>query len=129
MIVIWTGLRAALAFYKQAKLNKCAHVRISIQSQPGIDTGIDLDLPSKPQCCPLECLLQLAPWLLIAYYLMGRVFRLFAGYCYYYMAGCHDQAITCITTVEDVGLEVKTLNEVRLDFLVYLTSVNGIPVC
>ena len=32
-------VEAALAFYKQAKFNKQAYVRVSIRGQPGIDTG------------------------------------------------------------------------------------------
>ena len=35
-------------------------------------------------------------------------FPYFAEYCYYYMAGCMDKALTCITT-DDVGDSVKAL--------------------
>ena len=35
-------------------------------------------------------------------------FPYFAEYCYYYMAGCMDKALTCITT-DDVSDNVKAL--------------------
>ena len=35
-------------------------------------------------------------------------FPYFAEYCYYYMAGCMDKALTCITT-DDVSDSVKAL--------------------
>ena len=38
----------------------------------------------------------------------GQGFPFIADYCYYYIAGCYDQAITCIT-VKDVSTGVKNL--------------------
>ncbi len=43
----------------------------------------------------------------------GQGFPFLADYCYYYIAGCYDLSVTCITE-EDIGVRVKTvINEVR----------------
>ena len=38
----------------------------------------------------------------------GQGFPYLAEYCYYYMAGCSDRAITCITE-DDLSLDVKRI--------------------
>ena len=38
----------------------------------------------------------------------GLGFPYLADYCYHYIAGCYDQAITCIS-IEDVGADVKSI--------------------
>ena len=40
----------------------------------------------------------------------GLGFPYLAEFCYYYIAGCYDQAVTCVT-VDDVGMNVKSLIE------------------
>ena len=43
----------------------------------------------------------------------GQGFPYLSEYCYYYIqyiAGCYDQAVTCVT-VDDVGVNVKSLIE------------------
>ena len=40
----------------------------------------------------------------------GQGFPYLSEYCYYYVAGCYDQAVTCVT-VDDVGVNVKSLIE------------------
>ena len=40
----------------------------------------------------------------------GHGFPYLSEYCYYYVAGCYDQAVTCVT-VDDVGVNVKSLIE------------------
>ncbi len=43
----------------------------------------------------------------------GQGFPFLADHCYYYIAGCYDHSVTCITE-EDIGIRVKTvINEVR----------------
>ena len=36
----------------------------------------------------------------------GQGFPFLSEYCYFYIAGCYDQAVTCVTT-DDVGANVK----------------------
>lgn len=36
----------------------------------------------------------------------GQGFPYLAEYCYYYIAGCYDQAVTCVS-IDDVGANVK----------------------
>ncbi len=43
----------------------------------------------------------------------GQGFPFLADYCYYYIAGCYDLSVTCITE-EDIGIRDKSvINEVR----------------
>lgn len=121
---------AALAFYKQAKFDKQACVRIKIQ---GIDTeGIcrqffpvvfssltqssSLNFFDGPpnrlrpafKASILSSSMLAAIGTMIAHSILmdGQGFPFLAGYCYYYMAGCSDRAITCITE-DDLSLDVK----------------------
>ncbi len=44
----------------------------------------------------------------------GQGFPYLSEYCYYYIAGYYDQAVTCVT-VDDVGVNIKSLIEIRLN--------------
>ena len=115
---------AALAFYKQAKFNKQAYVRISIRGQPGIDTGgirrqffnvfSMLAQPStslsffeglpnrlrpafKASTLSSGMLNTIGTMIVHSILLDGQGFPFIADYCCYYMAGDYDHAITCIT--------------------------------
>ena len=127
---------AALAFYKQAKFSKQAYVRISIRGQPGIDTGgvrrqffsvvfsmlaqsstsfsFFEGLPNrlrpafKASTLSSGMLTTIGTMIAHSILLDGQGFPFFADYCFYYMAGCYDHAITCITP-EDVGAGVNNI--------------------
>lgn len=127
---------AALAFYKQAKFNKQAYVCISIRGQPGIDTGgirrqffsVVFSMLAQPSTSlsffeglpnrlrPAFKASTLSSGMLntigtmIAHSILldGQGFPFIAYYCYYYMAGHYDHAITCIT-LEDVDTRVNNI--------------------
>ena len=135
-------VEAALSFYKQLRFNKHAGVRISIRDQPAIDLGgvrrqffsvvfNTLINPSSStrsifegppnRLRPAQKGSLVSSGLLknfgvmIAHSLLldGQGFPFLADYCYYYIAGCEELAITCITS-EDVGNNVKfIIDEVR----------------
>ena len=126
---------AALAFYKDSKFVKNAPVRISMGHQPGIDTGglrrqvfsevfeniaisstIAIFDGPQDRLRPAFKASSLSSGMLTTMgtmvghsILMDRHgFPYFAKYCYYYMAGCMDKALTCIST-DDVSDGVKAL--------------------
>ena len=130
-------VEAALAFYKQSKFIKEAQVRVSIRGQPGIDTGgvrrqffsvvfSKLAQPSSSSFTFFEgstnrlrpafkastlssgMLTTIGTMVAHSILLDGQGFPFIADFCYYYIAGCYDRAITCIT-VEDVSIGVKNL--------------------
>ena len=127
----------ASAYYKNDRFNKAAYVKISMKRQPGIDTGgirrqffstvladIALSRSVKVFDGPIHRLRpsfrasNLSSGLLstigamIGHSLLmdGYGFPYLSEYCYYYIAGYTDKAITCITT-EDVGEQVKQVVE------------------
>ena len=126
---------AALVFYEDSKFVKNAPVRISMHHQPGIDTGglrrqvfsevfdniamsstIAIFDGPQDRLRPAFKASNLSSGMLTTMgtmvghsILMDRHgFPNFAEYCYYYMAGCMDKALTCIST-DDVSDGVKTL--------------------
>ena len=141
-------VEAAVCFYKHSKFDKCAPVRISIRGQPAIDTGgvrrqffsVVFSKLAEPSCA--MCLFEGPPNRLRPAYkasllssglltifgtmvahsflLDGQGFPFIAEYCFYYLAGLHDQATTCIS-IEDVGADVKSiLTEVQTVFIILI---------
>ena len=132
----WT--EAALAFYKQGRFDKAAGMRIHIRGQPAIDAGgvrrqffsvVFTELARTESHCSLfeGPSVKLRPVFkasilssgvlstvgtMVAHSLLldGLGFPYLAEFCYYYIAGCYDQAVTCVT-VDDVGMNVKSLIE------------------
>ena len=133
-------LLAALALYKQSRFNAHAGLQVSIRGQPGIDTGgvrrqffsgvlTKLAQSSPPFCffdgdpnrlrpafkaTTLSSGMMTTIGTMIAHSIVldGQGFPFLAEYCFYYIAGCVDRAITCIGT-EDVGADVAhILNKV-----------------
>ena len=133
-------IQAALALYKQSKFNAHAGLQVSIRGQPGIDTGgvrrqfFSVVLTKLAQSSPPFCFFDGDPnrlrpafkattlssgmmttiGTMIAHSIVldGQGFPFLAEYCFYYIAGCVDHAITCIGT-EDVGADVAhILNKV-----------------
>ena len=128
----WT--EAALAFYKQGKFDKSSGVRISIQGQPAIDAGgvhrqffavvfsqlartdvgfslfegfpLRLRPVFKASLLSSGMFATLGTMIGHSILLDGQGFPYLAEYCYYYIAGCYDQAVTCVST-DDVGANVK----------------------
>jgi len=130
-------LTAALAFYKHNKFDKHASVRITIHGQPGIDTGgirrqffsVVFTQLIKPSATSLfegaPCRLRpaykatsLSSGLLstlgtmVAHSILldGQGFPFLAEYCYHYLTGNENMAITAITS-EDVSLGIKEILE------------------
>ena len=129
---------AALAFYKQGRFDKAAGIHVCIHGQPAIDAGgvrrqffavvfaelaqteSDSSLFDGPpiKLRPVFKASMLSSGVLstvgtiIAHSLLldGQGFPYLSEYCYYYIAGCYDQAVTCVT-VDDVGVNVKSLIE------------------
>ena len=126
---------AALAYYKHGRFNKEASVRVSMRRQPGVDTGGvrrqffsmvfgDIALSKSIQAFegPVQRLRpsyrasNLSSGLLTtigtmvghSFLLDGYGFPYLSECCYYYIAGCSDKALTCITT-EDVEEQVRVL--------------------
>ena len=126
---------AVLSFYKDSKFIKNAHVRISMGHQPGIDTGglrrqvfsevfeniatsstisifdgpLDRLRPAfKASSLSSGMLTTLGTMVGHSILMDKHGFPHFADYCYYYMAGCMDKALTCIST-NDVSDSVKDL--------------------
>ena len=126
---------AALAYYKHDRFNKAAYVRISMKRQPGIDTGgirrqffaivfseialsrsvqvfdgpVNRLRPSFRASNLSSGLLSTIGTMIAHSFLMdGYAFPYLSEYCYYYMAGYSDKALTCIT-IDDVGEQVKQL--------------------
>lgn len=127
----------ALAYYKNDRFNKAAYVKIIMKRQPGIDTGgvrrqflsivlsdIALSRSVKVFEGPVHRLRpsfrasNLSSGLLstigamIGHSLLmdGCGFPYLSEYCYYYIAGYTDKALTCITS-EDIGEQVKHVVE------------------
>ena len=137
---------AALAFYKDSKFARNAPVRISIGHQPAIDTGglrrqvlsevfeniamsstiAIFDGPQDRLRPAFEASSLSSGMLTTMGTMIGHSilmdkhgFPYFVEYCYYYMAGCMDKALTCITT-DDVSDSVKVLiSEVRVPVCVF----------
>ena len=136
----WT--ESALAFYKQGKFVKSSGLRVSIRGQPAIDAGgvrrqffavvfsqlarTDLGFsvfegfPSrlrpvfKASILSSGMLVTVGTMIAHSLILDGQGFPFLSEYCYYYIAGCYDQAVTCVTT-DDVGANVKiVLDKVKL---------------
>lgn len=125
---------AALAFYKQGRFDKAAGMRVCIHGQPAIDGGgvrrqffavVFAELAQTESDCSLfegppvklrpvfkASILSSTVGTMIAHSLLldGQGFPYLSEYCYYYIAGCYDQAVTCVT-VDDVGMNVKSLIE------------------
>ena len=142
-------VEAALAFYKQAKFNKQAYVRVSIRGQPGIDTGgvrrqffsvvfSKLAQPSasfsffdglpnrlrpafRASTIASGMLTTIGTMVAHSILMDGQGFPFLADYCFYYIAGYYDQAIMCVTT-EDVGTGVKKLLNEVCGWLFLLTT-------
>lgn len=132
----WT--EAALAFYKQGKFEKSAGMRVCIYGQPAIDAGgvrrqffanifarlaqTDLDdclfegspvrlRPAfKASVLSSGILSTLGTMVAHSLLLDGQGFPYLSDYCYYYIAGCYNQAVTCVT-VDDAGIKVKSITE------------------
>ncbi|XP_065887912.1 uncharacterized protein [Dysidea avara] len=128
-------LTAALAFYKYSKFDKHAAVRITIHGQPGVDAGgvrrqffsivfTQLVKPSATslfegepcRLCPAYKATSLSSGLLrtvgtmVAHSILldGQGFPFLAEYCYHYLTGNEDLAITAITS-EDVSMGIKDI--------------------
>ena len=126
---------AALAYYKHGRFDKEASVRVSMRRQPGVDTGgvrrqffsmvfRDIALSKSVQAFdgPIQRLRpsyrasNLSSGLLTtietmvghSFLLDGYGFPYLSECCYYYIAGCSDKALTCITA-EDVEEQVRVL--------------------
>ena len=125
---------SAIAFYKQGKFDKSSGVRVSIRGQPAIDAGgvsrqffavvfsqlartdlgfsifegLPLRLRPVFKASVLSSGMLATVGTMIAHNILldGQGFPYLAEYCYYYIAGCYDQAVTCVT-VDDVGANVK----------------------
>ena len=124
---------AALSYYKHDRFNKAAYVKVSMRRQPGIDTGgirrqffaivfseiamsrsIQVFDGPVNQLRPSFRASNLSSGLvstigtMIAHSLLmdGIAFPYLSEYCYYYIAGYLDKALTCIT-IDDVGEQVK----------------------
>ena len=134
---------AALAYYKHGHFNKEAPVRISMRRQPGIDTGglrrqffsvvlgdialshslqvfegpIQKLRPSYRASILSSGLLSTVGTMIGHSFVMdGYGFPYLSEYCFYYLAGNADKALTSIT-LDDVGEQVKLLvTEVGLKF-------------
>ena len=128
---------AALACYKHDRFNKAAYVKVSMRHQPGIDTGgvrrqffaivfSDIAMSRSIQIFdgPINRLrpsfrasnlssgLVFTIGTMIAHSLLmdGIAFPYLSEYCYYYIAGYLNKALTCIT-IDDVGEQVKLVVE------------------
>ena len=130
-------MTAALAFYKCNKFDKNAAVRITIHGQPGVDTGgirrqffsVVFTQLIKPSATSLfeGALCRLRPaykatslssgllctvGTMVAHSILldGQGFPFLAEYCYHYLTGNEDLAITAITS-DDVSIGVKTFSK------------------
>ena len=128
-------LTAALAFYKHNKFDKHASVRITIHGQPGIDTGgirrqffsvvfthlvkssatslfegppYRLRPAYKATSLSSGMLSTLGTMVAHSILLDGQGFIFLAEYCYHYLTGNENMAITTITC-EDVSLGIKEI--------------------
>ena len=135
-------VEAAFCFYKQSKLNKSASVPISVRGQPAVDTGglrrqffsVIFNQMVSSSAMPSTNIFEGPPNRLLPAFkasllssgmlktagtmiahsplLDAQRFPFLADYCYYYIAGCYDISVTCITE-EDIGIRVKSvINEV-----------------
>ena len=132
----WT--EAALAFYKQGRFDKAAGMRVCIHGQPAIDAGgvrrqffavvlaelartesdyslfegppVKLRPVFKASILSSGVLSTVGTMIAHSLLLDGQGFPYLSEYCYYYVAGRYDQAVTCVT-VDDVGVNVKSLIE------------------
>ena len=134
-------MEAALAFYKCRTFDKKASVRISIRNQPAVDTGgirrqfffvvfqklssetvgIFDGLPNrlrpayKASTLASGVLSTIGTMIAHSFLLDGQGFPYMAEYCYYYIAGCYELALSCVT-IEDTSANVKAiLNQVSFD--------------
>ena len=136
----WT--EAALAFYKQGKFDKSSGLRICIRGQPAIDAGgvrrqffavvfsqlartdagfslfegfpLRLRPVFKASVLSSGMLATLGTMIAHSILLDSQGFPYLAEYCYYYIAGCYDQAVTCVS-IDDIGANVQyVLDKVQL---------------
>ena len=131
-------VEAALAFYKQSRFDKTAAMRVCICGQPAIDAGgvrrqffavvfgelarteLDFSLFEGPplklrpvfKASILSSGVLSTVGTMIAHSLLldGQGFPYLSEYCYYYVAGHCDRAVTCVT-IDDVGGNVKAIVE------------------
>lgn len=147
-------VHSAVSFYKSDKFNRNAQLRLSIRKQPGIDTGgirrqffyvvfrelaisqsfplfegpSDRLRPSfRASSLSSGMLVTLGTMIAHSFILDGQGFPYFSEYCYYYLCGQSDKALTCIGN-SDVGEQIQTLlQQVRLcvwyDLYNYATSM------
>lgn len=131
-------MEAAFCFYKHAKFDKNACIRVSIRGQPAIDTGgvrrqffsVIFSKIASPSTMQSRSVFEGPPnrlrpsfkasvlssgmlktiGMMIAHSVLldGQGFPFLADYCYYYIADCYNLAVTCITE-EDVGARVKSI--------------------
>ena len=140
-------MEAALAFYKCKTFDKKASVRIAIHGQPAVDTGgirrqffcvvfqklssetvgVFDGLPNrlrpayKASTLASGILSTIGTMIAHSFLLDGQGFPYMAEYCYYYIAGCFDLALSSVT-IDDTSLNVKAIiNQVTLMiFVMYL---------
>ena len=146
---------AALAYYKYDHFSKAAYVRISMKHQPGIDTGgirrqffaivfsdiamsrsvqvfdgpINRLRPSFRASNLSSGLVSTIGTMIGRSFLMdGYAFPYLSEYCYYYIAGYMDKALTCIT-IDDFGEQVKLVVEQVCGGSVGATILHIISAC
>ena len=127
-------VHSAVSFYKSEKFNRNAQLRVSIRKQPGIDTGgirrqffyIVFRELAVSQSFPLfegqsdrlrpsfrasslssGMLVTLGTMIAHSFILDGQGFPYLSEYCYYYLCGQRDKALTCISE-SDVGERIQT---------------------
>ena len=127
-------MEAAFTFYKGRGFDKKAGVRISIRGQPAVDTGgirrqffsvVFTKLASestgifdgppnrlrpayKASMLTSGILSTIGTMIAHSFLLDGQGFPFMAEYCFYYIAGCHDLALSYVT-IDDTSENVKRI--------------------
>ena len=141
-------VECALAFYKQGRFDKTAAMRVCVSGQPAVDAGgvhrqffavvfgelawteLNFSLFEGPplRLRPVFTTSILSSGVLstvgtmIAHSVLldGQGFPYLSEYCYYYVAGHCDRAVTCMS-IDDTGENVKAIVE-KVDVQIcYLT--------
>ena len=138
-------VHSAVSFYKFSKFNPNAQVRISIRKQPGVDTGgirrqffyiVFRELATSESFSLFEgppnqlrptfrasslssgMLVTVGTMIAHSFILDGQGFPYLSEYCYYYLCGQTDKALTCIGE-NDVSERIQTLiKQVRAEILI-----------